>query len=165
MRAGRLRECMKLWPRCTSAAQGKHLRHVLLLPHAPSATAAFSSAPPVPALPIERLHKSPRFSEVVVHNRTVYLSGQLADNLDGDVRSQTAETLASIDTFLADAGTDKSKLLSVTIYLKDIRKDYADMNAEWDAWVPAGAAPARATVEAALYDDRVLVEMSAIAAL
>ncbi|KDO23402.1 hypothetical protein SPRG_22282 [Saprolegnia parasitica CBS 223.65] len=122
---------------------------------------------------IRRLHVEDRFSEVVVHNGTVevvvhngtvYLSGQLADDLDGGIAAQTAETLASIDQFLADAGTDKSRILSVTIYLKDMA-DYAGMNAVWDAWVVKGATPARATVQSALYDPKVLVEMSVVAAL
>ncbi|OQR94132.1 hypothetical protein ACHHYP_01687 [Achlya hypogyna] len=113
---------------------------------------------------IRRVHVEGRFSEVVVHNQTVYLSGQLADDLSGDITAQTQETLSSIDQFLADAGTDKSRILSVTIYLKDMA-DYAGMNAVWDAWVVKGATPARATVQAALYDPNVLVEMSVIAAL
>ncbi len=113
---------------------------------------------------IQRLHTESRYSEIVIHNGTVYLAGQLADDYRGDIRQQTRETLASIDRFLAEAGTDKSKILSVTIYLKDMA-DYAGMNAEWDAWVVPGATPARATVEAKLYDPQVLVEMSVIAAL
>ena len=113
---------------------------------------------------IQRLHTESRYSEVVIHNGTVYLAGQLADDYRGDIRQQTRETLASIDRFLAEAGTDKSRILSVTIYLKDMA-DYAGMNAEWDAWVVPGATPARATGEAKLYDPQVLVEMSVIAAL
>ena len=113
---------------------------------------------------IQRLHTESRYSEIVIHNGTVYLAGQLADDYRGDIRQQTRETLASIDRFLAEAGTDKSRILSVTIYLKDMA-DYAGMNAEWDAWVVPGATPARATVEAKLYDPQVLVEMSVIAAL
>ncbi|PZP21648.1 RidA family protein [Pseudomonas kuykendallii] len=112
---------------------------------------------------IQRLRTEKRFSEIVIHNGTVYLAGQLADDYAGDIRAQTRETLASIDRFLAEAGSDKSKILSVTIYLKDMA-DYAGLNLEWDAWVAKGATPARACVEAALYDPRVRVEMSVIAA-
>ncbi|WP_282340125.1 MULTISPECIES: RidA family protein [Pseudomonas] len=112
---------------------------------------------------IQRLRTEKRFSEIVIHNGTVYLAGQLADDYAGDIRAQTRETLASIDRFLAEAGSDKSKILSVTIYLKDMA-DYAGLNLEWDAWVAEGATPARACVEAALYDPRVRVEMSVIAA-
>lgn len=114
-------------------------------------------------MPIQRLRTEKRFSEIVIHNGTVYLAGQLADDYAGDIRAQTRETLASIDRFLAEAGSDKSKILSVTIYLKDMA-DYAGLNLEWDAWVAEGATPARACVEAALYDPRVRVEMSVIAA-
>ncbi|TWH76054.1 enamine deaminase RidA (YjgF/YER057c/UK114 family) [Azomonas agilis] len=111
-----------------------------------------------------RLHTITRYSEVVIHNGTVYLSGQLAEDLRGDIRQQTRETLANIDQFLAEAGTDKKHLLSATIYLKDIAQDYAGMNEVWDAWLPSGAAPARTTVEAKLYAPEVRVEISIVAA-
>jgi enamine deaminase RidA (YjgF/YER057c/UK114 family) len=114
-------------------------------------------------MPIQRLRTEKRYSEIVIHDGTVYLAGQLADDYSGDIRAQTRETLASIDRLLAEAGSDKSRLLSVTIYLKDMA-DYAGLNLEWDAWLAEGAAPARACVEAALYDPRVRVEMSVVAA-
>lgn len=114
---------------------------------------------------IRRLHTATRYSEIVIHNGTVHLAGQLADDLAGDIRQQTRETLASIDRLLAEAGTDKSRILSTTVYLKDIAADYAGMNAEWDAWMPAGAAPARVCVEARMYAPEVLVEMMVVAAL
>lgn len=114
-------------------------------------------------MPIQRLHSESRYSEVVIHNSTVYLAGQVADDHGGDIHQQTAETLASIDRLLAEAGTDKTRLLSVTIYLRDMA-DYAGMNELWDAWIAPGTAPARACVEARLYDPRVLVEMTAVAA-
>ncbi|MDG1579588.1 RidA family protein [Pseudomonas sp. GOM6] len=112
---------------------------------------------------IQRLRTEKRFSEIVIHNGVVHLAGQLADDYDGDIREQTRQTLANIDRFLAEAGSDKSKILSVTIYLKDMA-DYAGMNEVYDAWVAEGAAPARACVEAKLYDPRVLVEMMVVAA-
>jgi enamine deaminase RidA (YjgF/YER057c/UK114 family) len=114
-------------------------------------------------MPIQRLHIEKRYSEVVIHNDTLYLAGQLAEDYAGDIRQQTRETLASIDRLLAEAGSHKSRILSLTIYLKDMA-DYAALNEVWDAWVAAGAAPARACVAAQLYDPRVLVEMSVIAA-
>ncbi|MOA17119.1 putative aminoacrylate peracid reductase RutC [compost metagenome] len=113
---------------------------------------------------IQRLHIEKRYSEIVIHNGTVHLAGQLADDLAGDIRQQTRETLANIDRLLAEADTDKTRLLSVTVYLRDIAADYAGMNAEWDAWVAPGAAPARVTVEAKLYAPEVRVEMLALAA-
>lgn len=113
---------------------------------------------------IQRLHIEKRYSEIVIHNATVYLAGQLADDYTGDVAEQTRQTLANIDRLLAEVGSDKAHILSLTIYLKDMA-DYAAMNAVWDAWVAEGAAPARACVEAKLYDPRVLVEMTVVAAL
>lgn len=116
-------------------------------------------------MPIQRLRIESRYSDIVIHNGTVYLAGQLADDTRGDIRAQTRDTLALIDGALAEAGTDKRHILSVTVYLKDIAADYAGMNAEWDAWVPQGATPARTTVEARLYAPEVLVEMTVVAAL
>lgn len=113
---------------------------------------------------IQRLHIEKRYSDIVIHNGTVYLAGQLADDYSGDIGEQTRQTLANIDRALAEAGSDKSKILSVTIYLKDIAADYAGLNQVWDAWVAEGATPARACVEGKLYDPRVLVEMVVVAA-
>ena len=113
---------------------------------------------------IQRLRTDPRLSEVVIHNGTVYLAGQLDENLSEGIEAQTKATLDSIDTFLAEAGTDKSRILSVTIFLKDI-DDRDGMNKIWDAWVPAGKSPARACVEAKMYSPDLLVEMTVIAAL
>lgn len=112
---------------------------------------------------IQRLHVEKRYSEVVIHNGTVYLAGQLADDFGGDIREQTRQTLANIDKMLAEAGSDKSKILSLTIFLRDMA-DYDGLNAEYDAWVAEGHAPARACVEAKMYKPEVLVEMCVVAA-
>ena len=109
-------------------------------------------------MPIQRLHTEKRYSEIVIHNRTVYLAGQLADDYAGDIVEQTRQTLANIDRLLAEAGSDKAHILSMTIYLKDMA-DYAAMNAVWDAWVAPGNAPARATGEAKLATPDYLVEI------
>ena len=114
---------------------------------------------------VQRLHTESRYSEIVIHNGTVYLAGQLADDYSGDIVQQTRETLANTDRLLAEAGSDKSKILSVTIYLKAMERDYAGLNQVWDAWVAPGAAPARACVEAKMYKPEVLVEMMIVAAL
>ena len=114
---------------------------------------------------IRRLHTETRYSEAVIHNGTVHLSGQLADDLSGDIRAQTRETLAAIDRLLAEAGSDKSKLISALIHLKDIDADYAGMNDVWDAWLTPGTAPVRTTVQARLYAPEVLVEITVVAAL
>jgi len=113
---------------------------------------------------IERLEVGPRMSQAVVHNGVVYLAGQVAYDSPGtSVKEQTKNILERIDKLLAAAGTDKTKLLQVTIWLADIRK-FDDMNSAWDKWVAEGATPARATVEAKLVIPGYAVEMSVIAA-
>ena len=113
---------------------------------------------------IQRYHIGPRLSEIVVHNNTVYLAGQIAEVLDKDAKGQTEEVLAAVDRLLAEVGSDKTRILSVTIYLPNMA-DYDAMNEAWSAWAPQGHTPARATIEAKLADPRYKVEMSVIAAL
>lgn len=112
---------------------------------------------------IKRLHVGKRLSEVAIHNNTVYLAGQIPDDLSLDIKGQTREVLAHIDRLLGESGSDKTCILSCQIYIKDMA-DFPGMNEEWDAWVPQGHTPPRATVEAKLYDPRVLVEIVVIAA-
>ena len=113
---------------------------------------------------IKRFETGPRMSQAVVHGNTVYLAGQVADDPTADVRGQTVQVLASIDRLLAAAGTDKTRILSATIYLADIGT-FAQMNAAWDAWVPQGHTPARATVEARLAAPQYKVEIQVLAAV
>ncbi|BAM91269.1 hypothetical protein S58_52900 [Bradyrhizobium oligotrophicum S58] len=113
---------------------------------------------------IQRFEIGPRMSQVVVHGNTVYLAGVVAQKTAGEsVTKQTEEILSIIDGHLAKAGTDKSKLLSATIYLTDI-KTFGEMNAVWDGWVSTGNTPARATVEAGLAAPQYTVEIMVIAA-
>jgi len=113
---------------------------------------------------IQRIGVGPRMSAVVVHGDTIYLAGQVANKTaGGSVAEQTAEILAIIDGLLAQAGSDKTHLLSATIYLPDI-STFAEMNAVWDGWVAPGHTPARATVEAKLAAPRYTVEIACIAA-
>ncbi|MDM8348627.1 RidA family protein [Pseudomonas sp. sp1636] len=114
---------------------------------------------------IQRLRTEARYSEINIHQGAVYLAGQLADDYSGDIVQQTRETLANIDAMLAEAGSDKTRLLSVTIYLKDMERDYAGLNQVWDAWVSKGTAPGRICVEARMYKPEVLVEMMVVAAV
>lgn len=114
---------------------------------------------------IQRQLTNERMSQIVTHNGTVYLAGQVGVDLSAGIEQQTRETLATIEQLLDQAGTDKTRLLSVTIYMKDIDADFAGMNAVWDQWLPAGVAPARATVEAKLCEPEILVELSVVAAL
>ena len=103
-------------------------------------------------------------SKAVVHGTTVYLAGQVADKSAGkSVAEQTKEILSIIDALLREAGTDKTRLLSASIWLTDI-STFAEMNGEWDRWVSPGNTPARATVEAKLAAPQFKVEIAAIAA-
>lgn len=113
---------------------------------------------------IQRFETGPRMSQVVVHGNTVYLAGVVAHKAAGEsVTKQTQEVLSIIDSHLAKAGSDKSKLLTATIYITDM-KNFAEMNAVWDGWVSAGNTPARATVEAKLAASQYGVEIMVIAA-
>lgn len=112
---------------------------------------------------INRIKPGPRMSAAVVHGNTVYVAGQVADDAKADVGGQTSQILAKIDALLAEAGTDKARLLSANIWLRDI-STFAQMNAVWDAWVAPGNAPARATVEAKLASPNLTVEIAVIAA-
>ena len=113
---------------------------------------------------IQRFHVGNRLSEMAVHNGTVYLAGQVPDDPTKDIGGQTAEVLASIDTLLAEAGTDKSRLLMVQIYLADL-VDFPGMNAVWDAWVVKGHTPPRATVQALLARPEWRIEVVVTAAI
>ena len=113
---------------------------------------------------IQRFETGPRMSQVVVHGNTVYLAGVVAGKAaGGSVTEQTKDILSIIDGFLKKAGTDKSKLLSANIWITDMSK-FAEMNAEWDAWVSPGNTPARATVEAKLAAPGYHVEIMVVAA-
>lgn len=112
---------------------------------------------------IERIQTGPRMSQAVIHGDTVYLAGQVADDTSQDVVGQTRQILAKIDQLLASARTDKTRMLSVNIWLADIGT-FAEMNSVWDTWVPQGQTPARATVEAKLATPAYKVEIAVIAA-
>ena len=113
---------------------------------------------------IQRIKPGPRMSGAVVHGNTVYLAGQVAQNAAGQsVSEQTRDILSIIDGLLAEAGTDKSRLLMANIWLTDIGT-FQEMNAVWDGWVSPGNAPARATVEAKLAAPQYTVEIAVIAA-
>ncbi len=113
---------------------------------------------------IERIEPGKRMSMAVAHGSTVYLAGQVADKTaGGSVGDQTREILEAIDRLLAQAGTDKSRLLMANIWLTDM-STFGEMNAVWDSWVSPGNAPARATVEAKLAAPQYKVEIAVIAA-
>src|ERR1700686_3610940 len=108
---------------------------------------------------IQRFDTGPRMSQVVIHGDTIYLAGVAASNAGGEsVTRQTQDVLATIDGQLKKAGSDKSKLLTATIYLTDMNT-FPEMNAVWDGWVSAGNTPARAPVEGRLAAPRYNVEI------
>ncbi|GEK15759.1 RidA family protein [Aliivibrio fischeri] len=111
---------------------------------------------------IERQETKQRMSRIVKHNGTIYLCGQVCADATKDITEQTQTMLDKVDLLLEQAGSSREHMLSATIYIKDM-KDFAEMNAVWDAWVPEGHAPARACVEASMARDALLVEISVIA--
>ena len=113
---------------------------------------------------VQRFDVGARLSEMAVHNGVAYLAGQVAADGTQDITGQTQHVLAAIDALLARAGTDKRQLLRVEIFLKDLA-DFAAMNAVWEAWLPTGHAPPRATVQAQLAKPEWRVEMVVTAAL
>jgi enamine deaminase RidA (YjgF/YER057c/UK114 family) len=112
---------------------------------------------------IRRIEPGTYLSRAVVHGDKVYVAGLTADDLAKDVAGQTQEILAKIDQYLSKAGTDKSKLLTAQIWLRDIAT-FGEMNKVWEGWIDTANPPARATVEARLAGDRYLVEIMVTAA-
>lgn len=112
---------------------------------------------------IQRHHVGKRLADMVVHGGTIYLAGQVADDLHADIATQARQVLAHVDRLLAEAGSDKSKILSATIYLPDMA-DFAAMNTVWEAWVEPGQPPARATVQARLAAAGYKIEIQVVAA-
>jgi enamine deaminase RidA (YjgF/YER057c/UK114 family) len=114
---------------------------------------------------LKRYKTNKRMSQAVVHGNTVYTAGQVAMNAGGEsITRQTRDILTEVDNLLNDAGTDKSKLISATIWLTSM-DDFAEMNQVWDAWVVQGETPARACVESKLAAPQFNVEIAVIAAL
>ena len=112
---------------------------------------------------IRRIDVGARMSDIVIHNNTIYLAGQVGTP-EGNVATQTKEILATIDELLAKAGSDKTKILQAIIWLADM-STFAEMNTVWDSWVPQGHPPARATGEAKLAAPDYKVEIIITAAL
>ena len=112
---------------------------------------------------ITRHHTNQRMSQIVIHGDTVYLAGQVASDASANITVQTQQVLQKIDTLLAEAGSDKSKILSAQIWIASMGH-FAQMNEVWDAWVAEGHAPGRACIEARLASPDLLVEVGIIAA-
>ena len=113
---------------------------------------------------IIRKETKQRMSRTVIHNGIVYFCGQVAKDTSKGIEDQTRTTLEKIDELLASIDLDRTRILSTTIYIKDM-KDFKAMNEIWDSWIPDGDAPARACVQASMAREEILVEMSVIAAL
>lgn len=113
---------------------------------------------------IQRFEVGPRLSEMAIHNGTVYLAGQIAEDASVNIQGQTRQVLESIDALLAQAGSDKSKILHAQIFLPDLG-DFAAMNEVWEAWVVPGHTPTRATVQAALANPKWKIEVVVTAAV
>nr|3GTZ_A Chain A, Putative translation initiation inhibitor [Salmonella enterica subsp. enterica serovar Typhimurium]3GTZ_B Chain B, Putative translation initiation inhibitor [Salmonella enterica subsp. enterica serovar Typhimurium]3GTZ_C Chain C, Putative translation initiation inhibitor [Salmonella enterica subsp. enterica serovar Typhimurium] len=115
------------------------------------------------SLSIVRIDAEDRWSDVVIYNNTLWYTG-VPENLDADAFEQTANTLAQIDAVLEKQGSSKSRILDATIFLSD-KADFAAMNKAWDAWVVAGHAPVRCTVQAGLMNPKYKVEIKIVAAV
>jgi enamine deaminase RidA (YjgF/YER057c/UK114 family) len=113
---------------------------------------------------IKRLHVGKRLSETAIHNGTIYLAGQIAEDTTQDIAGQTREVLGHVDRLLAEAGSDKTRILSCQIYISSMAH-FPAMNEVWDSWVVQGHTPPRATVEAKLANPACLVEIVIVAAL
>ncbi len=113
---------------------------------------------------IKRFETQKRMSRAVVHNNTVYLCGQVAKDSTKGIKEQTITTLEKVDELLESVGSNRDKILSATIYIKDMSM-FQEMNDVWDNWVNEGFAPARACVEAKMAREELLVEVSVVAAL
>lgn len=114
-------------------------------------------------MPIERINPGRRLSKAVIHGDTVYIAGLVAEDTAADVAGQTRQILTKLEALLLQVNSDKSKLLTATVWLADI-ESYDEMNTVWDAWVVSGAPPARACVEARLAGPDYKVEIAGIAA-
>jgi len=117
---------------------------------------------------IQRLERTsapgPVMSKTVIHGNMVYLAGVTAQDLSGDVAAQTSEVLATIDARLAEAGTDRYRILTTQIWLSDMA-NFAAMNAVWNDWVDPDNPPSRACVSGGLYRPEALVEIVVTAIL
>ncbi len=112
---------------------------------------------------ITRMHSGERSSKIVIHNETIYLTGQVAKNVEEDIQSQTLQCLQQIETLLEEAGSDNNHILSVQIFIKNM-KDFSAMNVVWNKWFEIYQKPARACVQAQMARPAILIEMCVTAA-
>lgn len=115
--------------------------------------------------PVRRMASTARLTRIVLRNGVVHVAGSAAHDRHGDAQVQTREILEKIDEYLVSVGSSKSRLLAAQVWMRDIDRDFAGMNAAWDAWVASGASSARATCEAQLPAPGIRLEISVTAAL
>lgn len=114
---------------------------------------------------IRRIKSNGRLSKVTIHNGVLYMTGQIAeDNAGKDLTQQTQEVLHRIDTLLAEAGSDKTRILKAYLYVANM-STFGEINAVWDKWVAPGHEPARTTIEARLTGPQYDIEIGIIAAV
>jgi enamine deaminase RidA (YjgF/YER057c/UK114 family) len=114
---------------------------------------------------IVRIETDPRRSRAVVYNGVIYIGGMTADDRSQDITGQTRDTLAKIEGYLAKAGSDKSRILTAQIWIKDLARDFDAMNEVWNNWTAPGCAPTRATAQCDMGAEDVLVEFIVTAAV
>lgn len=114
---------------------------------------------------IVRIDTNQRMSRAVIHDGMVFLSGMTADDRSLDIKGQMAQVLTKIEKYLSKAGTDKAHLLTTQIWLKDIARDFGNMNEVWNAWTAPNAAPTRATAQCQMASPEILVEIVVTAAV
>ena len=114
---------------------------------------------------ITRSGTSERASKINIHNGTIYFSGQVPNDVTTDITAQTQDVLAKVDAILAEAGSDRDHMLSVTIFLRDIDQDFAPMNVVWNKWLENNERPARACVQANMAREAILIEVCVVAAV
>lgn len=113
---------------------------------------------------IKRIQTSQRLSRAVVFNEMVFLAGVTADDTSEDIKGQTQQVLRKIEHYLGEAGSEKGRMLTAQIWLKDIARDFEDMNEIWDGWTASGAAPTRATAQCEMAEPEILIEIVVSAA-
>ncbi len=124
----------------------------------------FTSRKEITMNEITRIETDTRRSRAVVYNGVVYVGGMVADDRSQDIIGQTEQALGRVEKFLAQAGTDKSRLLTAQIWLKDIKRDFDGMNSVWNAWTAPNCAPTRATCQCEMGAPDVLFEIIVSAA-
>jgi len=116
-------------------------------------------------LDIQRRETTARMSQIVIHNQTAYMAGVVANDLHADITEQTAQALTEIDRLLADAGSNKHRLLSAQIWMRELERDFNALNAVWEKWLLPNTAPTRATCQTSMAAPGILVEIIVPAAI